>query len=101
MINKEDISIIHFWVFIWRTQNTNFKDKGIPMFNAALYTMAMPQKQPTCPLTNKWIKKRWYTLNGCTHTHIYKMAHNSVIKEGKILPLSRRTLGPEGITPMK
>ena len=31
-----------------------------------------------------------------THTHTYKMEHNSVIKEGKILPLVT-TLDLEGI----
>lgn len=34
--------------------------------------------------------------HACAHTHIYKMAHNSVIKEGKILPLVT-TLDLEGI----
>ena len=67
------------------------------MFNAALFTMAKPQKQPTCPLMDEWIKKMWYTyMHAHTHTHTHKMEHNSVIKEGKILPLVT-TLDLEGI----
>ena len=73
------------------------------MFNAALFTMAMPQKQPMCSLMDEWIKKMWYThiharVRAHTHTHTdtYKMEHNSVIKEGKILPLVT-TLDLEGI----
>ena len=30
------------------------------MFIAALYTIAKTWKQPKCPLTEKWIKKRFY-----------------------------------------
>jgi hypothetical protein len=30
------------------------------MFIAALFTIAMLWKQPRCPTTNEWIKKRWY-----------------------------------------
>ena len=34
------------------------KDTCIPMFIAALFTIAKTWKQPTCPLTEEWIK-RW------------------------------------------
>jgi hypothetical protein len=30
------------------------------MFIAALYTIAKLWKQPRCPITDEWIKKRWY-----------------------------------------
>ena len=30
------------------------------MFIAALFTVARTWKQPTCPLTDEWIKKLWY-----------------------------------------
>ena len=33
------------------------KDTFIPMFIAALFTIAKTQKQPNCSLTDKWIKK--------------------------------------------
>ena len=37
------------------------KDTCIPLFTAAIFTIARPWKQPRCPLTNEWIKKMWYT----------------------------------------
>ena len=30
-----------------------------PMFIAAICTIAKIRKQPNCPLTDEWIKKRW------------------------------------------
>ena len=30
------------------------------MFIAALFTIARTWKQPSCPLTEEWIKKMWY-----------------------------------------
>ena len=38
---------------------------------SGLFTVARTQKQPRCPLTDKWIKKLWY---------IYTMEYYSVIK---------------------
>ena len=32
----------------------------IPLFTAALYTIARTWKQPRCPLADEWIKKLWY-----------------------------------------
>ena len=32
-----------------------------PIFTTALYTIAMTWKQPKCPSTEEWIKKRWHT----------------------------------------
>ena len=39
-------------------EETNI-EKGIciPLFIAALFTIARPWKQPSCPLTDEWIKK--------------------------------------------
>ena len=36
------------------------KDTCIPLFIAALFTVARTWKQPTCPSTDEWIKKLWY-----------------------------------------
>ena len=36
------------------------KDTCIPLFIAALFTIARTWKQPRCPLTDEWIKKWWY-----------------------------------------
>ena len=39
-------------------EETNIeKDTCIPLFTAALFTMARTWKQPRCPSTDKWIKK--------------------------------------------
>ena len=40
------------------------KDTCIPLFIAALFTIARTWKQPRCPLTDEWIKKLWclYTM---------------------------------------
>ena len=48
------------------------------MFIAALFTIAKTWKQPTCPLTDEWIKM-WY---------IYIMKYYSGIKENKIMPFA-------------
>ena len=47
------------------------KDKCIPLFTAALFTIARTWKQPRCPSTDEWIKKLCY---------IYTMKYYSAIK---------------------
>jgi hypothetical protein len=47
-----------------------------PMFTAALFTIARLWKQPTCPITDAWVKKMWY---------IYAMEFYSVIKNIEIM----------------
>ena len=47
------------------------KDTCIPLFIAALFTVARTWKQPRCPMTDEWIKKLWY---------IYTMNYYSAIK---------------------
>ena len=39
------------------------KDTCIPLFTAALFTIARTWKQPRCPSTDKQIKKMWYTIH--------------------------------------
>ena len=51
------------------------KDTCTPMFIAALCTIARSQKQPKCPMTDEWIKKRWY---------LYTMGYYSAIKRNEI-----------------
>ena len=47
------------------------KDTCIPLFIAALFTIARTWKQPRCPSTDEWIKKLRY---------IYTMEYYSAIK---------------------
>ena len=55
------------------------KDTCTPVFIAALFTIAKIQKQPKCPSTDEWIKKRRYT---------YTMEYYSAIKKTEIMPFA-------------
>ena len=55
------------------------KDTCIPMFIAALFTIAKTGKQPKCPPTDEWVKKMWYL---CI-TEYY-----SAVKKYKIMPFA-------------
>ena len=46
------------------------------MFTAALFTIAKTCRQPKCPLTEEWIKKRWY---------VYTIESYSGIKKNDIM----------------
>ena len=56
---------------IYPEETKTEKDICIPLFIAALFTIARTWKQPRCPLTEEWIKKLWY---------IYTMEYYSAIK---------------------
>ena len=47
------------------------KDTCTPTFTAALFMIARTGKQPRWPLTDEWMKKRWY---------IYTKEHYSAVK---------------------
>ena len=44
---------------IYPEETKTEKDTCIPLFIAALFTIARTWKQPRCPLTDEWIKKLW------------------------------------------
>ena len=56
------------------------KDTCIPLFIAALFTIARTWKQPRCPSTDEWVKKLL-----C----IYTMEYYSAIKMNKIEPFAK------------
>ena len=56
---------------IYPVETKTERDKCIPLFIAALFTIARSWKQPRCPWTDEWIKKLWY---------IYTMEYQSAIK---------------------
>ena len=53
------------------------KNLCIPMFIAALFTIAKCWKQPKCPSVNEWIKKLWY---------IYLMDYYTAERMKELLP---------------
>ena len=61
----------------------------IPMFIAALFTIARTWKQPRCQLADEWIKKLWY---------IHTMEYYSAIKRNAFDSVLMRWMKLEPIT---
>jgi hypothetical protein len=59
-----------------------------PMFILALFTIAKLWKQPRCPTTDEWIKKRWY---------LYTMEFYSATKKNEILSFTSKWMELENI----
>ena len=57
---------------IYPEETISQKDKCIPVFTAALFTVAKAWKQTKCPWTDEWIKKMW---------SIYTVEYYSAIKK--------------------
>ena len=49
----------------------------IPLFTAALFTIARIWKQPRCPSADEWMRKLWYTMEYYSETK--KNAFESVL----------------------
>ena len=64
------------------------RDTCIPLFIAALFTIARTWKQPRCPSTGEWIKKLWY---------IYPMKYYSAIKRNTFVSVLMRWMNLEPI----
>ena len=62
------------------------------MFIAALFIIATTWKQPSCPLTDEWIKKLWY---------IYTMEYYSAIKRNAFESILMRWMNLEPIIQSK
>ena len=56
------------------------KDTCIPLFIAALFTIARTWKQPRCPLTDEWIKMMWYIYTVEYYSTIERNAFESVLR---------------------
>ena len=61
---------------IYPEKTTTCKDTGIPIFIAALFSIAKTWKPPKCPSTEEWIKKRWY---------VYATEYYSAIERNEVL----------------
>ena len=64
------------------------RDTCIPLFIAALFTIARTWKQLRCPSTDEWIKKLWY---------IYTMKYYSAIKRNAFESVLMRWMNLEPI----
>ena len=64
------------------------RDTYIPLFIAALFTIARTWKQPRCPSTDDWVKKLWY---------IYTMEYYSAIKRNTFDSVLMRWMNLEHI----
>ena len=72
--NYHMIQQFHSWVYIQRKWKTLIQEGTfIPIFTAALFTIAIIWKQPRCPSTDKWIKKMW-----CVYIYIYIYTHTYI-----------------------
>ena len=76
---------------IYPEENKFEKDTCIPLFIAALFTIARTWKQPRCPLTDEWIKKCWYI-----YTEIW-LKYYSAIKRNTFESVLMRWMNPEPI----
>ena len=93
-INEETVKTAADFIFLapkslqMETAAMKLKDTCIPLFIAALFTIARTWKQPGCPSTNDWLKKLWY---------IYSMKYYSAIKRNGFESVLMRWMNLEPI----
>ena len=64
---------------IYPEENKLEKDTCIPLFFAALFTIARTWRQPRCSSTDEWIKKLWYIHTMEYYSAIKRDAFESVL----------------------
>ena len=64
---------------IYLEETKTESDTCIPLFIAALVTIARTWKQPGCPLKDEWVKKLWYIYTMEYYSAIKKNAFESVL----------------------
>ena len=74
---------------IYPEETTIEKDTCIPLFIAALFTVARTWKQPRCPSTDEWIKKLCY---------IYTIEYYPAIKRNAFESVLMRWMNLEPVT---
>ena len=60
-------------------EETKMEDTCIPLFIAALFTIARTWKQPWCSSTDEWIKKLWYMYTMEYYSAIERNSFESVL----------------------
>ena len=55
------------------------KETCVPLFIAALFTIARTWKQPRCPSTGEWMKKLWYAYTMEYYSAMKRNAFESVL----------------------
>ena len=64
---------------IYPEETKILKDTCIPLFIAALFTVARTWKQPICSSTDEWIKNSWYIYTVEYYSAIKRNAFESVL----------------------
>ena len=64
---------------IYPEENKIEKNTCIPLFIAALFTIARTWKKSRCPFTDEWIKKLWYIYTIEYYSAIKRNAFESIL----------------------
>ena len=77
------------------------RDMCIPMFIAALFTIARTWKLPRCPSADKWIRKLWYIYTMEYYSSIKKNTFESVLMRWmKLEPIIQSEVSQKKKTPI-
>ena len=64
---------------IYPEETQTERDTCIPLFTAALLTIARTWKEPRCPSTDEWIRKLWYMFTMEYYSAIKRNAFETVL----------------------